>query len=34
MGTLIRCLRRSDLAGFDFSQYRVVILNWDDTFLS
>ena len=21
-----------DLAGFDFSQYRVVILNWDDTF--
>ena len=21
------------LAGFDFSQYRVVILNWDDTFL-
>jgi len=22
------------LAGFDFSQYRVVILNWDDTFLS
>jgi N-acetylneuraminic acid mutarotase len=22
-----------DLAGFDFSQYRVVILNWDDTFL-
>ncbi len=24
----------ADLAGFDFSQYRVVILNWDDTFLS
>ena len=24
----------NDLAGFDFSQYRVVILNWDDTFLS
>jgi N-acetylneuraminic acid mutarotase len=23
-----------ELAGFDFSQYRVVILNWDDTFLS
>lgn len=23
-----------DLAGFNFSQYRVVILNWDDTFLS
>ena len=23
----------ADLAGFDFSQYRVVILNWDDTFL-
>jgi Kelch motif len=23
-----------DLAGFDFSQYRVVILNWDDTFPS
>jgi hypothetical protein len=23
-----------DLAGFDFSQYRVVVLNWDDTFLS
>ena len=22
------------LAGFDFSQYRVVILNWDDTFLN
>jgi hypothetical protein len=22
----------ADLAGFDFSQYRVVILNWDDTF--
>ena len=22
-----------DLAGFDFSQYRVVILNWDDTFI-
>ena len=21
-----------DLVGFDFSQYRVVILNWDDTF--
>jgi len=24
----------ADLAGFDFSQYRVVILNWDDTFLT
>jgi Kelch motif len=24
----------ADLAGFDFSQYRVVILNWDDTFVS
>jgi len=24
----------AQLAGFDFSQYRVVILNWDDTFLS
>ena len=24
----------NDLAGFDFSQYRVVILNWDDTFLT
>jgi N-acetylneuraminic acid mutarotase len=24
----------ADLAGFDFSQYRVVILNWDDTFLN
>ena len=24
----------ADLAGFDFTQYRVVILNWDDTFLS
>ena len=24
----------ADLAGFDFSQYRVVILNWDDTMLS
>src|SRR6266542_2607874 len=24
----------ADLAGFDFSQYRVVILNWDDTVLS
>jgi hypothetical protein len=24
----------ADLAGFDFSQYRVIILNWDDTFLS
>jgi hypothetical protein len=24
----------ADLAGFDFSQYRVVILNWDDTFPS
>ncbi len=23
----------AQLAGFDFSQYRVVILNWDDTFL-
>jgi hypothetical protein len=23
-----------DLLGFDFSQYRVVILNWDDTFTS
>jgi len=23
-----------DLPGFDFSQYRVVILNWDDTFTS
>jgi N-acetylneuraminic acid mutarotase len=23
-----------DLVGFDFSQYRVVILNWDDTFAS
>ena len=23
-----------DLAGFDFSQYRVVVLNWDDTFVS
>jgi hypothetical protein len=23
----------ADLAGFDFSQYRVVILKWDDTFL-
>ena len=24
----------NDLAGFNFSQYRVVILNWDDTFLT
>ena len=24
----------NDLAGFDFSQYRVVVLNWDDTFLT
>jgi len=24
----------ADLAGFDFSQYQVVILNWDDTFLT
>jgi len=24
----------ADLAGFDFSQYRVVILNWDDTFVN
>jgi len=24
----------NDLAGFNFSQYRVVICNWDDTFLS
>jgi hypothetical protein len=23
-----------DLAGFDFSQYRVIVLNWDDHFLS
>jgi hypothetical protein len=24
----------AQLAGFDFSQYRVVVLNWDDTFLN
>ena len=24
----------ADLTGFNFSQYRVVILNWDDTFVS
>jgi N-acetylneuraminic acid mutarotase len=24
----------ADLAGFDFSQYRVVVLNWDDTFVT
>jgi hypothetical protein len=24
----------ADLAGFDFSQYRVVVLNWDDTFVN
>jgi len=23
-----------DLAGFDFTQYRVIVLNWDDTFLT